>query len=364
MRRKSKFVLGLTLCLMLTGCGGSGGSDAKSTGVMMENNSVDTSFGGYDDDAAFSYDAGAGFSTTESIAEDSYDMTGSSVEESEAEGSGSGDTLKTGKIDTSKLVYRGSINVETLDFDDSVDRFNEAVKAFDGFVENMNVYDSNGGGYYYEENREHRYNLSALVRIPSDKYDAFMNGAESFGNVTSTSSSVENISQRYSTAETTRDIYRTKFDRYLKMLAQAESVEDMIEIERELTNIEVNLAQYNTDLSVMDTDVAYSYVDVYIQEVVKYEKVYDDSTFFSRLKDTIGDSWDNFLGFLEGVLFWLILYWWYIVIIIIIVVIVKKVHKKKHPDSKHTIHLGKLFGKHVGKKNSDEVTDSSSESNE
>ena len=125
------------------------------------------------------------------------------------------------------------------------------------------------------------------------------------------------------------------------MLSKANTVEEMVSLEHELTEIELKVAEYRTMLSVMDTDVAYSTMNVTINEILKRSDIKNKNTFFVRLKETFVESWEGILSFLEGALFFIIRYWWYLALGIIIY----KVNKRfKFVKGIH-IKIPKLFKK-------------------
>lgn len=265
----------------------------------------------------------------------------------ETDSADTGDTLDTGVIDTEKLVYSGSITIDTLKFADAVEDFKKVVSDAGGFVENESVYDD-GGTFVYDDfasynsrAEETRHTYSATVRVPSDKYDSFIASSEEIGDIRSQSSSVDNITQSYSTAESQLEIYETKYERYKELLSKANTVEEMVSLEHELTEIELKVAEYRTMLSVMDTDVAYSTMNVTINEILKRSDIKNKNTFFVRLKETFVESWEGILSFLEGALFFIIRYWWYLALGIIIY----KVNKRfKFVKGIH-IKIPKLFKK-------------------
>lgn len=220
------------------------------------------------------------------------------------------------KVSTDMLVYRGGVTTQTLDFNQAVQDFKTLMADYGAFVEDERMGTNDGYRYSYSDKAELKYTYNATVRIPSAKFNEFFEKAQGVGTTYGAWSNVENISQRYTTATTQLEIYQTKYERYLKLLSEAYNVEDMIEIERELTNIELKLAEYKTAISTMETDVAYSYLDMEIIEVRKSTEIKKQSkTFIERLKETVMESVDVFLVFLECVLFFLIMYWWYILLI-------------------------------------------------
>ena len=100
-------------------------------------------------------------------------------------------------------------------------------------------------------------------------------------------------------------------------------------IERELTDIQIKIAQIKTGMNRIETDVAYSYVNISINEVKQYrEEPVKNDTFIQRLGNTVSDTVSDFLDFLEELLFVIIHLLPYLILIGIIVVIVLAARKK------------------------------------
>lgn len=312
------------LCLLLTGCGGSSSSYGETAPAVRND--------------VMSVDSAAGFSSNTPAMKSEEGFVESGLENS---------TTETGVIDTDKLVYRGHLTIRTLDYEKSVNDFKQSIVDVGGFIENES-FNKDGGYYRYWEDSDEdaTRSYSATMRVPASEYQTVFELAEKSGGVVSASSNVENITQQYNTTATSLQIYEAKYKSYLKLLAEASTVEEMVAIESELTEIEVRLAEYKTSLSVMDTDVAYSYISVNIQEVLKRSEVHDKDTFLSRLGEAFEGSWKGILSFLEGVVIFLIYSFWYIILLIVIVVLFYKYCKKKTSKSvSEGVYVGKKKAK-------------------
>lgn len=238
-------------------------------------------------------------------------------------------SLTADSIQKEMLVYSCYMDVDTLDFDTSLNSFKNTLDLYGGFVETENFNDGGGGGRWYYENEEKWQSYSATVRIPSSNYDAFCNSAGSLGDLRSKSSTVENLSQEYSDLSTSLEIYEAKEQRYIALLADITEDEYAVEIERELTNIQIQIASIKTRMNRISTDVAYSYVYFTLNEVKEYVSApVKTDTFFDRLSNTLSNAGRGFLEFLEGLLFFLIYTVPYFVLIGIVVFVIVKIVKK------------------------------------
>ena len=145
-------------------------------------------------------------------------------------------------------------------------------------------------------------NFHATIRVPSAKYDDFCKSAESVGDMRKKNASVDNLTTEYSDLKTTLSIYEAKEDRYLEMLKEIKDQNKAISVEEELTNIQIEIARIKTRMNNIENDVAYSYVDLTLNEVREYTDkpvVKKTDTFGQRLSNTLSSTWSTFLSFLE-----------------------------------------------------------------
>lgn len=293
-----KRFLPLLAVIVLTGCGAASGSstyDNMSTGYEAEEAVAD--YGAYDE--GYSYDG----------------------EEPESESKYA-----------DKLVYTCNINIETLNYDDSVKNIKEKIKDAGGFIASENEYDNEYGWYYTDHVDSHDRNITITARIPSDKYESFLASLEGDGKITSRSSSVDNISRQYYDTEAVIKSLKIQETRLMEMMDAAETIEDMITVEGRLTEVQTQLNQYNTSLALMQTDVDYSTVYISLSEVYEYTPNMNTNTFFDRLKNTLEEAVSDFGDILENLLFFVILLIprliIYVPVIILIVFVAKKIRKK------------------------------------
>ncbi len=302
---------------LLTGCGSSS-NYASDTASISQNSK--------------------GYSSYDSASEAYYDSDYSysdEVENADASSNGSGDKdgLTADRIKKEMLVYSCDMSVDVLDFDTAVSKFKESLDSYGGFVENENYNDGGSGSRWYSEDDEKWQTYSATVRVPSADYDAFCAAAAELGDLRSKNASVQNVSSEYYDLSTTLEIYEAKEERYIALLADITDDEYAISVEKELTELQIEIAKIKTRMNDISTDVAYSFVNISINEVKQYtpEPVQKD-TFGQRLKNTISSTASNFIKFLEVLLFVIIALLPYIIligIIVFVIILIRKNIKKK-----------------------------------
>lgn len=167
-----------------------------------------------------------------------------------------------------KLIYSASATVETTEFDGTIEKLSALVEQYGGFVESSSVNGSN----YYTQSRGYsstRY-ASYVIRVPSDKFSALMGSLSTLGNVPYSHTYTENITAQYYDTDARLTAYQTQEARLLEMMEAAKTVEDLIAIEEKLTELRYQIESLQSTLKNWDRQVAYSTLDLEVQEVVEY----------------------------------------------------------------------------------------------
>lgn len=325
---KKAVCAGLAVLLLaagiLTGCGRAESSDAYKTGtapVAAPAPSPENSYTAgtaYKEAGTYDYDA-----AEEAVA------GGSDSGISDLSGAGSGALRAPGNA-ADKLIYSGSIRLQTLEYEKTMKSIHDRIADVGGFVQYEDESDGNDTWYYSTPSVSRRY-AQIEARIPAEQFETFMDGLKDDGQVMNRHVNVDNISQTYADTEASAEAYRIEQERLLDMMDKAETIEDMIAVEARLSEVEAELNRYKTSLASMDRDVEYSTVSISVNEVREYTEEPDDSTFLSRLKETVKSSWSGFLWFMEGLLHVVIRLLPFIIVIVVIFLIVHGIAKKTEP---------------------------------
>lgn len=326
--KKKLLISAMILTLICTGCGNTKSDDLADNAYNNYEYAVAGQQGGFDTTEAY-YDGGMA---------DEYETkdTTNAINGAMADESGVSPAKEvTGVVNKEMLVYRGDLSIDTLDFNTSVSDFKALVNGKGGFIESESYSDNRSTSGYYAIEESDKHNVySAMVRIPSSEYDTVMNSAGSFGDVRNKSSNATNVTQQYGTYKSQLEIYETEYKRYLALLEEATEDEYALMIENELFSIQIQIATLKSSITNIENDVAYSYINITIKEVSKYEDApRKTDTFGDRFKNTCKESWERFLQVLEGLLFFVILNVYYLIIlaaiIITVIMVIKKKRKKK-----------------------------------
>ena len=146
-------------------------------------------------------------------------------------------------------------------------------------------------------------------------------------NVLSQSERVEDITDSYYDSQAHLKTLQIQEERLLAILAQAEKLEDIITLEAALSDVRYQIESLTASLRRMDSQVAYSFLDLSLQEVVEYQVVQEKpQTFGERMGDPFSDGIKDMVDGLQAFAIWLarvgpsLLVWVLVIVAIVLVV--------------------------------------------
>lgn len=294
MKKTVSILLALLMLLSLCACGASSGSTAAAEDMS------------YDTATSESYSRS---SYSLEVAEEEYysDADGLSASGADITADAGSDGSDT-EINPDKIIYSAEATVETTDFDTTVSALSELIESYGGWVQSSSV----SGANYYSQSRGYSSLRSAYytLRIPSDRFSELMTGLSSLGNVPYTYTYSENVTSQYYDTQARLTAYETQETRLLELLEQAETVDDVITIESELTELRYEIESLQSTLNNYDRQVNYSTLDLTLEEVEEYTPETETGISYGRelwlaltgaLKDT-GEFFKDLLVFLVSAL--------------------------------------------------------------
>ena len=226
-----------------------------------------------------------------------------------------------------KLIKTIRMEAETEDLDALLPQINAKIEALGGYVENQELY--NGSSYSSYRSRS----ASMTIRIPAEQLGGFVEDVKGVSNVVSYNESTENVTLQYVSTESRMKALEVEQERLLELLAKAENMSDLLEIEARLTDVRYELESVTSQLRVLSNQVDYATVHLYISQVKVYTET-EEQTVWQRIgsgfKENLKDMGEELTDFFV----WLVTYspqliLWAIVIAIAVAVLKKKVAKKR-----------------------------------
>ena len=258
MNRKTGFAAALSLALLLSLAAGygSGGRDAaREDGGSSQAQSTaagDGYFGGLSPDEAPAEEEEAVPEEPASPAPDA---------ETGTEAPSSGDVPLSGR----KIVYSGSVYVETLEYDAAVRDLNDLIAKNDCIVSASE--ETNRGGSDAPARSG-----SWTILVPAGRFFEVMDSVGTIhGEVRSRSQESEDLTRRYHDTETRIAALEVQERRLLSLMEEAASVSDLLEIEDRLTDVRYELEELRNRNSGIDLQVRYSTLRIALEEVTAYD---------------------------------------------------------------------------------------------
>jgi hypothetical protein len=230
--------------------------------------------------------------------------------------------------DNRMIITTVNLHMQTTAFDQGLADVEAIVASYGGFiqdsyVEGMNMFEENGTR-----------SATFTARIPSAQLDDFVDSVGGSFHITNKQQSGEDITDSYHDNEARLNSLRIQEERLLAMLESAEELQYLIEVQRELSDVQYQIDSYTSSKLRMENRVALSTVNLYLNEVVKYDPVEPvPVTFGERLRHTIADSFSSFVEFLQefilGILWMVPFFLFLLALAAIILLIVLLATRKK-----------------------------------
>ena len=253
MKRFASLALALMLCMgLFTGCGSSSGSE------------------GYDS------------AMPEPSGREDY---GNSLEMGDKAAPNEAYTPK----DERKIIYNADVDLESKEFDKTHDALLAQAAKYNAYIQN-----SEEGGNIEYGSRWVNYSF----RVPSEHYREFLNGAAAAGNMVRKQESTEDVTAEYVDVEARITSLENQEARLQELSAQAQTLEDLLAIENQLSNVRYQIESYTGKKRVMDNLITYSTVKVHLNEVEVFTPA--DDSFTTRMGEAFRGSWKKFVNGLQS----------------------------------------------------------------
>ncbi len=240
------FAIFLCLCLLLTACGASAPMDAEM--------------------------GGADFNRAEMPAEKAPDMELTA------------DSAVSVPVQSDrKLIKTVSMDTETEHYDDLLPALDGKITALGGYVETRET------GNYARSRRWTR----MTIRIPVENLSDFVAHVSGNANVLSTSEQTQDVTLQYSDTEAKITALKTEQARLLELLAEANNLSEILEIEARLSDVTYELERWESQKRSYDNRIIYATVTLHLQEVQTLTPV-EEPTVWKRISE-------GFLESLHGV---------------------------------------------------------------
>lgn len=175
--------------------------------------------------------------------------------------------------ETRKIVRTASIDISTAEFDKSLSLIHQMCKENGGWISSSSVVSKSGG-----------MSASMTLRIPSDKLDTFLGRTGELGRIIRQDESAEDRTDSYRDTQSRLKTQKMLLERLQNLVTTSEKLEDLLQLERQIAEIQYNIDTLTSSLKSTDQQVNFSKVDISLKEEKKKEVVETrEITFGERL---------------------------------------------------------------------------------
>ena len=168
-----------------------------------------------------------------------------------------------------KLIRTVSMDAETENYDALITALEEKLTALGGYTESRQT------GTYGSTRRW----SSMTIRIPADNLSAFVTHVSKNANVLSTSEETKDVTLQYVDTESKITALETEQARLLELLAGAQNLSEILEIEARLSDVTYELERYASQKRSYDNQITYATVRLTVEEVEVLTPVEEPSVF-------------------------------------------------------------------------------------
>ncbi len=241
-----------------------------------------------------------------------------------------------GEIGESAMRYvirNGSIDLAVKDTRETMREIRELTDNVGGLVSNSYIY----------EMRENQYAGYMTLRIPENRFESIMEQLEDYGKATNVQTGVDDVTMQYVDLESRLNNQIAQEERLVEILEMAETVEDVLEVERELNRIRSEIESMTAQMNHLKDQVTYATINVNLRE----ENVPTDvvkpgafENFGNRVRETFIGSINFLLNSVSFIVIALIALLPALILIGIVILIIRwliKTISRKKKNKDHTI---------------------------
>ena len=229
-----------------------------------------------------------------------------------------------------KLVQTVNMTAETENLDTVLQQIDSRMAELGGYIQSSNV--QNGSAYSDKRTRT----AEITVRIPAKSLDSFVDKVAEISNIVSSRKTVEDITLNYVATESRMKALQTEEARLLELLAQAKTMDDLLTVEKRLTEVRTELEKVTSALRVFDNQVNYATIYLNVKEVKEYTPVEEPETVWERIGTGFMNSLKGLGNFFKELFVFVIVVSPYLIImgLIALVVVTVNKHRKRKKSAK------------------------------
>ena len=216
---------------------------------------------------------------------------------------------------STKIIKNGRLEIEVRDINQSQKIISETLKK-------LNAYSQ---GEFFS-NSEEQEMLRMTIRVPNQNFDNLMQSfGKELGNVISKNVGTDDVTEEYTDVSIRLENKLVYLEKYRELLKKSNSTKDILDIQEKIRGLEEEIESSKGRLKFIDDKVKYSTLELTLLKDKPRNTVTSKIGFGSQFADSMAQGWNNFIGFILG----LISYWPFLLIIPILIILIRRWRKRK-----------------------------------
>lgn len=194
------------------------------------------------------------------------------------------------------IIRTGSIELTVTDTQDKISEVRSIVEGAEGIISNSNVY----------EIRDGQYGAHLTLRVPNNNFDQVMEQLQALGKAKNVQTGTDDVTMQYIDLESRLKNQKVQEERLREILDMAETVEEVLEVERELNRVRGEIETMTAQLNHLKDQVSFSTINLTIrEETIPTEKI--SSGPFENLGNRIGEAFVGSVNFILNAVSYMII---------------------------------------------------------
>ena len=186
-----------------------------------------------------------------------------------------------------KLLKNGNVVFETADLEKMKLNIENLVQKFDGYISSD-----------YANEYDNKVNYYLNIRIPSQYFDSILKEISiQISKFDAKEITISDVTEEFLDIESRLKNKKELEKRYLEILQQSKSVEDILNIERELGKLREEIEATEGRLNYLSNQVSFSTLSVSF-----YKKVANETSFLGKIGERFNNGFENLKSFLLFIL--------------------------------------------------------------
>ena len=199
-------------------------------------------------------------------------------------------------VQESKIIYEGTIEMETASFDETMEIINRTAEEAGGYIASSEL-----GTRMVVQSREYRY-YNVTIRVPVERYKETFQYLQSLELGAYSIESAQDVTDKYYDTEGRLKTRRVEEERVLDMISRAETIEELLQLEQRLGEIRMDIELYEARLNSLERSSSYSTITIRVMEKDAEGIVVIADDFGSKLKQGFTSSIRWTVDFFQAVI--------------------------------------------------------------